>query len=62
MDLFYKPISLFDLFPIDTLKHARSAWEAANNQTVVIDDNASNALHAYVKKTVLTAQTCKAPK
>ena len=62
MDIFHQPIRLFDLFPIDTLKHARDAWERANNQTIVIDKSASNALHAYVKKTVLTAQTYKAPK
>ena len=56
MDLFHKPISLFDIFPIDTLQYARNAHDAAN-QTIVIDENASNVLHAYVKKTVLTAQT-----
>lgn len=62
MDLFHQPISLFDLFPINTLQYARNAHDAANNQTIVIDENASNVLHAYVKKTILTAQTYKAPK
>jgi len=56
-DLFKNyPISLFDLFKIDTLKVARDKHGATMNQTIVVDPKASDTLRSYVQGTVLSAQ------